>query len=588
MRPDRRLRGGETPTGRLLLVWFVLSAILLAIALPRILQGQFPDPDDVLRLVQVRDLLGGQPWFDLHQYRIDPPAGTAMHWSRLVDIPLALVILLLSPVIGTGAAETVAMLLVPLIVLGVIVAVIGRLAWRLFDLRVAGLACLAIGLLPPLVFQIQPLRIDHHGWQVAAVAIALWACSWRFPARGGAVAGFAMAAGISISLEPLPLAAAFAGILFLRLLRDRKERWWLVAYMQSLALGLGLLFMLTKGWGDLAQYCDTVSPAHLGFFLIAAIGTGVIAAPPKAPALVTVSLFAVVAGLGLGFFAVSAPACTGSPFAQLDPLVRDFWYLNVSEGRPVWEQAPGEAIPAMLQLVVALCATAVLRHRSRHWLRQWWGEYFLLLVAAIVLSVFVWRSAAFAALLACIPLGWLLSRLLDRMRLAEATGGKLAVCAAIILLLVPSAPVVVGKGVARGNMQEAPVVVRESGCEIRASALLLNRLPEGTIFAPLDIGPSILLKSHHAVIATGHHRAEPAMRDVILAYTGRPAEARRIMIAHDADYVAMCTDLVEASLLADANPDGLMAALVNGQAPAWLERVALDGPEEFAVWRIRK
>jgi hypothetical protein len=51
------------------------------------------DNDSMLRLVEVRDLLGGQGWFDLHQYRMGPAGGFVMHWSRLVDTPIALIIL---------------------------------------------------------------------------------------------------------------------------------------------------------------------------------------------------------------------------------------------------------------------------------------------------------------------------------------------------------------------------------------------------------------------------------------------------------------------------------------------------------------
>src|SRR5690349_2023478 len=47
------------------------------------------DNDSLLRLVQVRDLLAGQGWFDLHQYRMGPEGGFVMHWSRLVDAPIA-------------------------------------------------------------------------------------------------------------------------------------------------------------------------------------------------------------------------------------------------------------------------------------------------------------------------------------------------------------------------------------------------------------------------------------------------------------------------------------------------------------------
>jgi hypothetical protein len=41
-----------------------------------------------MRLVEVRDLIAGQGWFDLTQHRLDPP-GVSIHWSRVIDAPLA-------------------------------------------------------------------------------------------------------------------------------------------------------------------------------------------------------------------------------------------------------------------------------------------------------------------------------------------------------------------------------------------------------------------------------------------------------------------------------------------------------------------
>jgi hypothetical protein len=43
------------------------------------------DTDDAMRLVQMRDFIAGQGWYDLHQGRINPPAGYNSHWSRLID-----------------------------------------------------------------------------------------------------------------------------------------------------------------------------------------------------------------------------------------------------------------------------------------------------------------------------------------------------------------------------------------------------------------------------------------------------------------------------------------------------------------------
>ncbi len=591
MREDRRLRRDERPNLRVVLVWLALAAIMLLAALQRVLQGQFPDPDDALRLVQVRDLLAGQGWFDTTQYRIDPApggmGGTPMHWSRLVDIPLAAVIGALAPLFGQAVAEQVALIAVPLLTFGATLWFVGRLAWRLLGPQVAVYACLACGFLPALLFQFQPMRIDHHGWQIFCVALALWALSWREAHRGGVLAGLAMAAGLTISIELLPLAAAFGGVLFLRWWRDRYLRWWLVAYMQALALGLVGLFLATRGVRDLAQYCDAVSPAHLGFFLLAALGTGAVAWSTRAERFALAALLALAGAAGLGFFLLAAPHCAATPFGSLDPLVRDFWYINVAEGQPFWNQRPAQAVPVLIQLLAGLGATLALWARSLDWLRHWWRDYALLLGAAILLSLFVWRSAAFASAIAAIPLGWLLARLLERFRTAGSLGGRLGAIALIVVLLAPSTPFFLERELMPGRFDRQIIQVEESGCEIRAQAARLDRFAPATIFAPLDIGPAILVKSRHAVVATGHHRAEPAMRDVIRAFTGPPEEAQRIVAAHGAGFLALCSDLVEPRLFAAAAPDGLMAQLLAGTAPDWLEPVEFGGPGEFVLYRVK-
>lgn len=574
------------------------------------MQAQFPDPDDALRLVQVRDLLAGQSWWDVTQYRIDPVNGTQMHWSRLVDLPLALLIGALTPLLGASAAETTTLIAVPLLTLGAIVFIIGRLAWRWFDIETATFACLTIGLLAPIVFQLQPMRIDHHGWQIVMVATALWGAAHSSAVKGGFMAGLAMALGLSISLEILPLVAAMGVILALRWLRDHGARWWLVSFMIGLGAGLAAIFITTRGAGDLAQYCDAISPAHLAFFGVTAAGTTAIAMLPTLSRVGWVLSFAAVGTLGIAVFGSFSPTCLTTPFAELDPVVRDYWYVHIAEGRPLWEQELTIAIPVVLQFLVGLATCLMLCLKGKPDQRSWWAEYACLLLASIALALLVWRAAAFASLLAAIPLGWLVAQLLARLRSAQSLSAKLLSSAAIILLLLPATPVTLfkaltpqeaGVDVQPGGTQDSgtqdsggePIspTVADARCDLRGQVAKLDTLPPGTILAPLDAGPSILLESHHSVVATSHHRAEMAMRDVILTFTGPIEDARATAQGRGAQYILMCSDLAEANLYARGNPDGLAARLIAGEAPDWLEPLPLGGqpqqPAEFGLWRIR-
>lgn len=583
--PDVPVRG-PAPWGLIALAWLVVAGLLLVMGWQRLSEWRFLDPDDELRVVQVRDLLAGQPWFDLHQYRINPGESPVMHWSRIVDVPLVVPILLLTPLVGQTLAEGVTLLLVPLLTLGLIMAVVGRMTYRLFGKEIAGFACLACALSPLLLVQLQPMRVDHHGWQISAFVIAVAALMNRRQWLGSAIAGLAIAVGLSISLELLPLAAAIAGVMLLRGLRDRAARWWLPGYLMSLSAGLVVLFALTRGFADLTQYCDAVSPAHLLFFAIVALASAAIARWKNLPGVAVLGLLGCAGGLGVAVYLWQAPNCLTGPFGSLDPLVRQYWYLNVLEGRPVWVQPLDRSVPIIAQTAVALAVTIHLWRNNVAGRRGWWLEYGLLLGAAILGGLMVWRSMAFVGALAALPNGWLIHRVIMRYRSGKTPWARIGVVLAAIVALVPGSP---AELVRRSLPQDEVDVVSSLGlsqCELSETVSVLDRLEPATIFAPIDIGPSILETTRHSVVATGHHRSELAMRDVILAYTSADDSARAIISRHGAQYLVICTDLVEPNLYASEAPGGLMSHLLQGRPPSWLRKVPVDAPATFEVWRV--
>ena len=146
---------------------FPLAAILIFLQ-----QGQsawqlrLGDSDNYMRLVQVRDLLAGQGWFDLVQHRINPPDGLPTHWSRLADLPYALPILLLRPFLGAELAERVTLFAVPPLLLLLTMISSAALANRLAGWKAALCACLLLAVSTHVLAQFVPGRIDHHGLQI--------------------------------------------------------------------------------------------------------------------------------------------------------------------------------------------------------------------------------------------------------------------------------------------------------------------------------------------------------------------------------------------------------------------------------------
>ncbi|MGN3974852.1 hypothetical protein [Tsuneonella sp. SYSU-LHT278] len=573
---------------RVALAWLVISALLIATNLSAILAYQFPDPDDTLRLLQVRDLIAGQAWFDVTQHRIDAVnGGVPMHWSRLVDLPIAAVVLALRWLIGQSAAETAALIIVPLATMAVALLLAGRIAWRLLGEEAAGFACLAMALSVPVIEQMRPMRIDHHGWQIVCALAVMNALMARRPYVGGWIAGLAMATWLSISIEGLPLAAAICGVTALRWLRDRHDRDWFVGTMQGLAIGSLALFAATRGFADLAQHCDAISPAHLGAFSLGALAATGLARLEPLPRFAQVTGFALIAALGAATLASFAPGCTTGAFSQLDPLVDAFWYRAVGEGLPVWRQPANDILQVVIPPLIALAACIRLAGRSSGWLRRWWQDYALVLGAAFLVSVFVVRAGAVAGALAAAPLGWLVREWLRSARNLRKPGRRVLMMAALALALLPAMPLTLFAIALPARAASGEIGPRVSECRIDRGATVFRHLPTGEILAPIDVGPQLLFATDRTVVATGHHRGAAAMRTTIATFIGPADAAHATLAARGTRYVAICPDLSEPATYSAAAPHGFMAELLGGSSPAWLEPVATPGDSGLLVWRVR-
>src|SRR5260370_6720866 len=161
------------------LLWAVVACTL---AVPVIKDGVFDamSTDDAMRLVEVRDLIAGQAWFDLAQHRLDPP-GVSMHWSRVIDAPLAALILLLRPLAGAAAAEAVTLTLWPALLFGAALLLVAAIARRMSvgsnQPTVQLAAVLLAALSPPWLIPFRARALAHHNAPVmmlVAVAFLLW------------------------------------------------------------------------------------------------------------------------------------------------------------------------------------------------------------------------------------------------------------------------------------------------------------------------------------------------------------------------------------------------------------------------------
>ncbi len=542
------------------------------------------DGDDVLRLLQVRAWLDGQSWFDLTQYRIDPPGGVTMHWTRWVDLPIALLVFVLRPLLGEAQAESAALIVVPLLTLTALAGAVWAVTKRWFGQRAAVLAVLLIAATPAVTLQIHPQRIDHHGWQIVLAVAALGLLLDRTRRVAPVWLGGVLALSLAVSLEGLPLVAAFLAVLGLDWLRDPAQRWRLVVASRSFAAASVLLWIASHGFAQGFGWCDTIAPAHLFAFVLAAAGVQVLAQFERAMLVQRLAGLAIVGTIAAASFLSFAPQCAAGAFAQLDPLVAKVWLAQVTEARAIWGVSPVLAAtlisPALAGLAVLLFSLPSAQEEQRAMLQA----YALILAAAVLVGSLVVRASATACGLALPALAWQIARWQPGADPAASPRVRLLRLFGIVLVALPWVPAL---ALVRAVSGSAPAPQVAFICKPDKAATELAKLPPGLILTPFDYSAELLAAGPHSVVASPHHRGTAAMRWTIETFTAAPAAARSAIAARGVSYVAVCPGQPELVNQALDAPSGFGAALAAGAVPDWLDEVPMPEASGLRVWRVR-
>lgn len=573
-----------------LIAWAAMAAVYLVQRYPQIRWFVLTDTDDNLRMAQVRAWLSGQSWFDLRQYRLNPPQGFDIHWSRIVDLPIAALILILKPFLGTVMAERWAAGIAPLLPLGVTLAAISLAVRRLISPLAWPLAVLFLFGCTSALLMFMPMRIDHHGWQLACLGWTLAGLSDPRGARGGATVGLASAISLSIGLEMLPYAVMAGAILTLEWVWDGDRRDRLMAYGITLAGGVAAGFAGFASHDNWAMRCDALTPVWLSAML-AAGGLLVLIAwiGPRGRA----SRLALAATAGLivgGGFALLYPQCLARPEGVSDELV-SVWLGNVREAKPIFRHPlkTGLALAAvpLVGLIGALIAAWRARGTAR--LTGWIAASAFIAFAGAMMAWQV-RSAPAAQLIGMVGsvslawwlLPWCIRHRLMPVRVLGTVGAGLVLSGLAVGLIIDKLPI--GE---RGSARRQVVSRAGRQCNTMTALRPLNALPRQTVFTHVDLGPRMITLTRHSAIAGPYHRNEAAILDVHHGFTGDPDGFRRIARAHGATLLVVCPDMAETTIYRARGPRGFYARLMGGERFDWLEPVTLPGETPLRVWRIR-
>ena len=569
-----------------LILWLGFFAASLFIHRDSIATLAFSDPDNAMRLVQVRDLIAGQNWFDTTQYRTNPGTGGLTHWSRFIDAPIFGLIEFLSLFVDPRTAERWVLAAYPPLLALPLLLVFSRILQRLGDRQFVfiGLAIAATTI--TYLHHFAPLNIDHHNWQILLSVVLLWLALRPATFANGFLSAFIASVYVEISLEGFPFLGVFWALFVLDWLRDPAR----ASRLRGFSAGMILLPLLwswpLRGTSYVSSvFCDSFS---LPYIAAAALAGAVFLICLTVPSRWTISLvrrLAIVGAAGIAFAAVfllTGTACLAGPFGELEPLVRIFWYEPILEGRPLWEQVPARMVAYSVATAVGGAATiwACSRARGRPDAENWMRVGFLILCGTIM-AVLVIRSLAVAHAF-MIPAFAALATAFWRWGDAGSSTWR-RLCGTLLLLLsMPTIDIALGfklsllttRSTASGS---TPV------CLSRGDLALAHE-PPALLFSSIHIAPTLLVGTPHSVVTTGHHRNHAAINRVLTAFLAPPAVARGLVGATGARYLVFCEN--ELAILAGARPQGLAAQLLEGRRIDWLEPQDRLSSGGFHVYRI--
>jgi len=572
-----------------LIAWAVIAVWYVAQRWAAIHWLSLGDTDDNMRLMQVRALLAGQGWYDLRNYRLDPPAGFNIHWTRLVDLPIAALILILRPFVGTGEAERLACGIAPLLPLALaligLAATVRRLAAPLaWPLAIAFMLCSTVAW-----SMFMPDRIDHHGWQLAMLSLTVAGLCDPKSARGGAIVGLASATSLTIGLEMLPYAAMAGAIIALRWVWQAESRDRLAAYALTLAGGSAAGFAAFASYDNRVLRCDALTPVWLSVMVLAGAFLLVLAMLSPRQRRARLAMAAVAGAVIVAAFALVFPQCLGRPEQVSDELYRN-WLGNIREAKPIFKHPFRLGVSIATLPVMGLIGAGIATWRARRTPEALVGWACVSLFAAFAAAMLLWQiRAGPAAQLLAVPgvsaLAWIIAPWLIGHRSIFVR--VLGTAAAFLILSGSFAGMLLKwTPIAKPSAYVSRVNKASGRCVTLPAMRPLNRLPAQTVFAFVDLGPRLITLTHHSAIAGPYHRNGDAILDVQHAFSRSPDEARAIMKRHGATLLLVCPNMAESTIYRSRAPSGFYSQLAKGGKFAWLTPVPLPAGSPLRAFRI--
>ncbi|WP_208353661.1 hypothetical protein [Pseudaestuariivita rosea] len=539
----------------------IMIALLIAMfffALKVVLEDIFQDNainrllnDDLMRLVQVRDWLNGKSWFDVSHDRLGVD-GTTLHWSRLVDIPIAGLILFFGVFLSPEYAELSAVAAWPLILTFIAIGLISKIGRLLGGWQTAIAAIYLGAILINAGGKFDTGSLDHHNVQVVLCLGCLAAAlSSQQSLLVGIIGGVLAALSLVVGLEALLYIAIFcfaAAIRWLWFDADRKIT--TMGFSGAFCLTMILSYVVFQPTaGNSGFRCDALdiellilsATGSFGLFLVTVLFSN------QSRAVRTLSLIGLAAAI-LVVALFYAPACLSNPLSQIYPDVQEHWLGEIGEAQPFvsWLIDTGkysEIASLILPLVAIVILIVTIFNRIQ-------VEIHLILLALILaswtLSMYQIRAGAFTSMFMAPVLALLLANSYQMYRKNKSLRSGLIFISLLAGLNTSFwAQVLSGLDREQNEIQNSAAATSEADladvyCFWSDIIANLNEIEPGLIVSGTNFAPYILYETDHRVLASNFHRNQDGIQTLIDISWADHETARDMLVAINAKYVLSC------------------------------------------------
>lgn len=565
----------------------VLGGILLAVLVQAWVIGTRLDElfvkvgnDSVMRLVSVRNWLGGQGWFDTMEYRLVPPEGVLLHWSRYIDAMIGGMIIVFSSFLPTATAEILAITIWPTVLMIALVCAVGFGMRRLFGPLAACFAMLCVLTWPfTSRFYFRPGQIDHHNVQILMTALMTLAAIWpKAPLRSGIVAGLAASIALAVGLETLPYILALGLLLFLRAtfaVTPEANR-LLITFCITLAVGSVALWLGQTPADRLTfPVCDQLGMPVLSLIAIAGAASIIPFVLGLRSGIWRFAASLLVVGLG---FAVAWPflgPCLAGPYGSLPLEVQEIIKSAINEALPALTFAQTNAlllIKMMLPVIAAIVIAGVFwmglgRSDADEIIqRDMIGQLLILCTIGLVAVFFQVRLFSMSA--GALPLlaGFALATLLSGYLKSRSAGDGAKLIGATVLIITPFVVETLVKPVLPKRAQTT--TAQDRNCRDVVALTALNAVPRSVVLTPMNIGPAVLLQTHHKVLSGPYHRSPEAFANGKIPFVLPEAEMQAYLSDIGAEHLVLCNG--------SNYGRGFATELAKGGDADWLRPIAVE------------